>query len=81
MDDKAKSIERANSYRQMFELWAWKDLVREIEEMKKDARNGIENIDVDKINSNRTAEYIGFMKAFSKIENHLGYVTSEQRTK
>ncbi len=72
--DKAQSIERANSYRQMMESWAWKDFQTVMTALKTEARTGMDALDVDNITVARTAEYLGYIKAFNKIENELGYI-------
>ena len=40
--DKKKAIERANSYREMMNSWAWKDFVSLLESIQKE---GIDEID------------------------------------
>ena len=36
MSEDAKAIERANAYRQMCQMWAWKDLMKIVEDVKEE---------------------------------------------
>lgn len=72
-EEKAKAIEKANSYRQMMESWAWKDLIATAEENKTSILNNI-------LNGDQTTErQIGYLKGYRDavdqiFKDHIGYV-------
>lgn len=69
--DKRKAIERANSYRDMLNLWAWKDLMGQIRD-EKDAR--IEKLLV----VGGDVEFVrGFTAALRFIDTSIAYILSE----
>lgn len=68
--DKAKAVERANSYRQMMELWAWKELELFLENERKSALElAIVSEDLKDIQVNR-----GKVQQLDSIKSHLGYI-------
>lgn len=71
-EDKSKAIEKANSYRQMMEFWAWKDFELFLQEQRRTALEMAVNSDELKdIQVQR-----GIVKCLNAIENHLGYILS-----
>lgn len=70
MQNEAASIEKANAYRQMMELWAWKDYQRFLDEMRKSALEmAINSEDLKDIQVQR-----GIVRACDSITAELGYV-------
>lgn len=72
MEDKARAIERANSYRQMFETFAWKDFELFLKEQRRTALEMAVNSDELKdIQVQR-----GIVRCLNEIESHIGYILS-----
>ena len=72
MDDQAKAIEKANSYRSMMDTWAFKDFKSFLDEERKTALQlAIHSDDIKDIQLQR-----GIVKCLDAIESHLGYVLS-----
>lgn len=68
--DTAKAIERANSYRQMMDLWAWKDFEKYLDETRQNAlETGIRTKDNDERNNLR-----GIVLCVDSIKSELGYI-------
>lgn len=68
--DRLKAIERANSYRQMMDLWAWKDFERFLDETRQSAlEKGIKTKDSDERNDLR-----GIVLCIDSIKSELGYI-------
>lgn len=69
-DDQKKAIERANSYRQMMELWAWKDFFKFIEDLRREAlESAIEKDSIKDVQVQR-----GIVKAVDKIQSEIDYI-------
>lgn len=72
--DNAAAIERANAYRDMTRLWAWKDLMARVEAEKKSkldtlmTQKGTENLDFTR----------GFVSAINFLESELGLVQAKR---
>ena len=65
--------ERAVSYRQMMENWAWKDFNNFLESERQSALEDSINLnDLSQIQVKR-----GMVKAFDSIKSHLGFVLGE----
>lgn len=72
-DQNKAAIERANAYRQMFEMWAWKDFKGILDELRKDALNSaIYASNMDEIHGQR-----GAVKILDRIESELGFMMSQ----
>ena len=67
MSDDKKAIERANSYREMMNLWAWKDFVNEVELLRAASANTIDTVVLDENAPMVIAEARGERKGLSKI--------------
>ena len=69
-EDKAKAIERANSYRQMMDLWAWKDLQSFLESTRTAAlESAVISDEIKDIQMWR-----GYVKCLDSINSHIGYI-------
>lgn len=70
--DTKKRIEKANAYRDMTMMWAFKDLWSEVLKEKEDrlsqlmSKKGSDDLDITK----------GFVQATNFINDHIGYVLS-----
>lgn len=73
-NEKAKAIERANSYRDMCNLWAWKDLVRIIEEEKIASVTRCDSIPTKEMSLSLVSEERGIRKGLNKILSEVGYI-------
>lgn len=71
--EKAEAIQKANSYLQMFELWAWQDFSLFLESERKSALESAVNSDELK----DIQKWRGYVKCLDSIQGHLGYITSE----
>lgn len=73
--ENAKRIERANSYRDMINSWAWKDLMVIAEEKKSEILEKMfmsDDIDVKKVNFAK-----GYKAALDDIfKNEIGFILS-----
>lgn len=76
--DKAKAIERANSYRQMMEMWAWKDFQRLIREKEFDNEVAFHNAPQEHLTPMNIGEYRGWKKAFLWMEQEIGFILEAQ---
>lgn len=72
--DKAKEIERANSYRQMMTNWAWKDFEKELETIRQDA------LEMAIVSTNLENVYIqrGIVKCIDSIKSNVGSILDER---
>lgn len=75
--DRQKAIERANAYRQMTEMWAWKDFMEAVNDRKR--------IEVDKVFSGsfdaepgKLSFSRGIVSAINELfTDHIGYVIGD----
>lgn len=75
MNSDEKEIERANSYRQMFEQWAWKDLSRIIDEVRNQAfQDAIYASEISKVQECR-----GIVKGIDSILGEINYIVGERK--
>jgi hypothetical protein len=72
--DKAKAIERAESYRSMMILWAWKDFNRMLKEKEMENEVTFHSTSQEKLTPMAIGEYRGWKKAFMWIESELEYI-------
>lgn len=69
------NIEKANSYRMMFESWPWKDFEAFLDAERMSALElGINSSDIKDVQLNR-----GKVQQIDSIKSHLGYVINEQK--
>lgn len=74
-EELAQAIEKANSYRDMLKLWAWKDLYMTIQEIRKSAleqavfSNEIENVQVQR----------GKVKAIDEILGSIDFILEDTK--
>jgi hypothetical protein len=66
---KRQAVERANSYRAMINSWAWKDLIKRLQEEKESKTNRLfdgkkEDFEVTK----------GFILALKFIDSEIGFI-------
>ena len=70
-----KAIERANAYRQMMDLWAWKDFLNFIREVRQSSlESAIEMKDISEIQIAR-----GKVKCIDEIFGELDYILNGTR--
>lgn len=74
--DRKKAIERANAYREMMNLWAWKDLMNELQEIKSDSALVIDAVPLDQNAQLVIAESRGERKGLQKLLNRIDYIVS-----
>jgi hypothetical protein len=75
--EKSKAIERANSYRQMVGLWAWKDFEKEILEIENEASRKIDTVVLDQNAGMVIAEARGERKSLQKLYDRINYILGE----
>lgn len=69
-----KDIERANSYRQMMSIWAWKDFEKELETIRQDALEmAIISTDLQQVYIQR-----GIVKCIDSIKASVGSILEER---
>lgn len=73
--DNEKEIERANSYRDMMNLWAFKDLYSEIEEIRKvSLESAISSATIESVYEAR-----GKVKGIDQLLSTIEHITSFQK--
>lgn len=65
----AKDLEKSGQYRQMMELWAWKDFQKFMDDLKQSSLNSA--IICDDIKDVQL--YRGYVKCLDSISSHLSY--------
>lgn len=71
MSHNAAAIERANSYRDMMKMWAWKDLQNFLDDARITALNhAVASDEIKDIQVQR-----GIVRAIDAIYSHIGFVT------
>lgn len=78
MNDKEKEIDRANSYKQMFELWAWKDFQSFLEKIKVETVNDFIAFNEQRAVEFRAGEFKGVLTCLEKIRNELNYIVESK---
>ncbi len=71
------SIELANSYREMQNLYAWKDMDQYLTKIVDDSNREVDQVAIDTLNVETVARARGLREAVDKIRKHIGYRTSE----
>lgn len=71
-----KAIERANAYREMMNLWAWKDLMNELEGIRQDALMVIDAVPFEQNAALVIAESRGERRGLQKLLNRIDFVLS-----
>ena len=75
--EKKKAIERANSYREMMQMWAWKDFVKLAESQKESYGNIIDVVSFEIDNAPMImAESRGARKAIGQLLNSVDFIVS-----
>lgn len=75
-DEKQKAIERANAYREMMGMWAWKDFWSLCETQQQNALNEFKAMDNPTFF--QVGETKGRMAAIDKIEHEIAYILNAQ---
>lgn len=69
----SKSIERANSYRQMMSVWAWTDFSILLDTIRQDAlESAINSTDLTQVYIQR-----GIVKCVDKIRGEIGFILED----
>jgi len=66
-NEKAKAVEKANSYREMCRLWAWKDLINSIDEIKKESVTRTDSYSTKDLSLVLIAEDRGIRKGLDRL--------------
>lgn len=77
MDDKQIKKDRATSYQQMFELWAWKDYQSYLNALRESTVNDFINFDAKEAVEFRAGQYKGFLDCLTKIKTNLEHIVNE----
>lgn len=72
--ERKKKVERANAYREMMNLWAWKDLMNELKEIREDAALVIDAVPLDQNAQLVIAESRGERRGLQKLQNRIDYI-------
>lgn len=73
-EDRRRAIERANSYREMMDLWAWKDFQSILKQHRSSAIQSITSFDASSANLCQVGEIRGALKELDQIEFELSSI-------
>lgn len=73
-EDNQAAIEKANAYREMMNMWAWKDLMKMIDVAKQEAFDVIDRTSLEQLTPSKIAEAKGIRKAFINIESEINLI-------
>jgi formylmethanofuran:tetrahydromethanopterin formyltransferase len=69
-----KTSEKSAAYRMMAEMWAFKDFMEMIRNIKLDAISSIPNMPSDQVTESKFGELRGIMSTIDKIDRDLDYI-------
>lgn len=74
MSETGKAIERANAYRDMMNMWAWKDLMVIFEGIKNQAFNVVDNTSIEELTVSKIAEAKGIRKGLDALISEINMI-------
>lgn len=77
-EDKQKEIEKANSYKQMFALWAWQDFASTLAKIREDTVKEFLYMDWKESAQFKAGQCKGILECLNKIQAELDYIVREQ---
>ncbi len=76
--ERQKRIDTANSYKQMFEMWAWKDFQSHLNALRESTVNDFISFEAKEAVEFKAGQYKGFLDCLRKIQTDLEFLTKDE---
>lgn len=77
-DERKKRLDRAISYKQMFEMWAWKDFQSILSGLRESTVNDFISFEAKEAVEFKAGQYKGFLDCLRKIQSDLEFITKDE---